>query len=148
MLKKRSSRGSVAIELGIAALIFVAMLAFGLNICISMIGYSLTDRACRDAARSAAQGTSQSEATQRAQRILRTYERSSPYFRNLTVDSITYTDFDGAPQAGETPFVTVVASAQSDLPCPVDFFGSQAFPRVLQFRKSYTFPIVKLNVPL
>lgn len=143
----RRQTGSLAVELGVAVLIMIFIVAFSLNICMAMIGYTMNDRACRDAARSAAQGANLTEATTRANRILVTYQKSLPLFRNLKVDSITYTDFGGLPPAGVAPFVTVTTSAISNVPCPVTLFGSSAFGAgTMQFRKSYTFPIVKLTV--
>lgn len=142
----RRATGSSAIELSVAALIMIAIVAFALNICIALIGYTLNDRACRDACRSAAQGANATEARQRATQILKSYQKSDPFFRNLTVDSVTYTDFAGSPPAGISPFVTVITSAKSDVPCPLAIFGKDVFGSSLQFRKSYTFPIVRLTV--
>ncbi len=145
----RSARGSSAVELGIAVLVMIAVVAFGLNISMAMIGYTTNDRACRDAARSAAQGATVAEAIERAQRILSTYKNTgNPFFKNLAIDSLTYTDFSGAPPAGVSPFVKVVTSASSDIPCPVNIFGNNVFGNSLKFRKQYTFPIVKLTVKL
>ena len=144
----RSNRGSTAIELGAAALIMIGIVAFGLNVCMAMIGYTLNDRACRDAARSAAQGENLPEALQRANRILTTYRKSSPFFRLADRATVSYTDFGGTPPAGVSPFVTVTTTASSDMPCPINLFGNNVFGSSMQFRKSYTFPIVRLTVPL
>lgn len=144
----RSNRGSTAIELGAAALIMISLVAFGLNICIAMIGYTMNDRACRDAARSAAQAATTTEATTRASRILASYRGSSPLFKQLRLSQVTYTDFGGTPPDGVAPFVTVTTVAESDVPCAVNVFGKNVFGDKMQFRRSYTFPIVKLTVPL
>lgn len=144
----RSKRGSTAIELGAAAMIMIALVAFGLNICIAMMGYTMNDRACRDAARAAAQAPTLSEANTRASRILASYKGSSPLFKQLVMTNLTYTDFGGTPPEGVAPFVTVTTRAQSDVPCAINVFGKDVFGNSMQFRRSYTFPIVKLTVPL
>lgn len=145
--RTRNAKGSAAFELGIAALIMIGIIAFGLNICFAMIGYTMNDRACRDAARSAAQGANFVEATQRANRILASYRGSSPLFRNLTLDPVLYVDFGGNPPPGQAPFVRVTTTAQSDVPCAINLFGNNVFGSSMQYRRSYTFPIVKLTTP-
>lgn len=145
--KIRLESGSAAFELVAASLIMISVVAFALNVCMALIAYTTNDRACRDAARSAAQGASVSEATQRASRILLGYSGSAA-LRNLRLERIDYNDFAGRPPSGVSPFVKVITSAECAIPCPISVFGNDVFRPSLQIRKVYTFPIVKLTVPL
>lgn len=144
----RSKNGSAAMELCAGASILIAMTAFTLNVCIAMMSYGINERACRDAARAAAQGSTSAEAFQLANAIVKTYNSGNSLLTPVLVSNVSFNDFGGHPPDGISPFVTVTTSSVAKLPAPVEIFGNRVFGTNLSVRKQYTFPIVKLNVPL
>jgi Flp pilus assembly protein TadG len=144
---KRNNKGSAAIEIAAGALVTIIIVAFALNICLILIHYDVNDQTCRDAARAAAQGSSQSEAQALAQTVIRAHNTANNFLSPIAVSGFVYTDFGGQPPAGTSPFVTVATTSLVNTPVPMDLFGATLFSRVLTVRKSYTFPIVRLNAP-
>jgi Flp pilus assembly protein TadG len=112
----------------------------------AIMAFGMTDRACRDAARAAAQGSNPTEARQLANAIIGTYANSSGVLTSPRIESVTYTDFGGHPPDGSSPFVTVTTSASARVLAPLSFFGHDLLSSSFPMRKTYTFPIVKLDV--
>lgn len=145
--KTRSQKGTAFIDLALASGLMIAMAIFSLNICIMIMTYGVNDRACRDAARAAAQGTSATEAEKLARTILRAYQRSnSNFLAQPTIQRIVYNDFGGNPPAGISPVVSVTTVASAKLPAPLEFFGKQIGSDRFSMTKSYTFPVVRMNI--
>lgn len=144
--RERNARGSAAFELAAGSTIVIAIVALSLNICFAMMSYGINDRACRDAARAAAQGGSRQEATQLANAIIRSYNTNNGVLAPIVVDQLSYNDFGGNPPAEQSPFVTVVTRTTAKLPAPIELLGQRIFGTTLPVRKQYSFPIVKLTV--
>lgn len=143
----RSQKGTAFVDLAFASGLMIAMAIFCLNICVMMMTYGVNDRACRDAARAAAQGTNAVEAEKLARTILRTYQRSTGNFlAPPTIQRIVYNDFGGNPPAGVSPIVSVTTVASAKLPAPLEFFGKQISGDRFTMAKSYTFPVVRMNI--
>lgn len=145
----RNQKGSAIIDLGFACLSLIILAIFGLNMCFALVSFSLTDRACRDAARAAAQASTPGQATQLAQAVLRSYKSPSTLMVvQPTLAGIQFTDFGGNPPAGKSPFVAVTTRSTVKMPAPVQVFGQNVFSGTIPMQKTYIFPIVKLNVPV
>lgn len=145
--RSRKRRGSVAFELAAGALLTLAIVAFSLNICFSMIAYGVNDHACRDAARAAAQGTTPAEAFLMANAIVKNYNNTAAGMTPITLVTVLYADFNGTPPAGVAPTVTVTTRSSSKLPAPIAIFGKQVFGSEMPVQKKYVFPIVRLKAP-
>lgn len=143
---RRKAGGFAALELAAGSLIMIGVIAMALNVCFAMLSYGGNDRACRDAARAAAQGTTLTEATQLANAIITTYKSNNSILSQITVTNLDYKDFAGNPPSGVSPTVSVTTRATVNLPAPVEFFGQNIFGKSIPVQKTYTFPIVRLNV--
>lgn len=145
--KTRNAKGSGLGELAAAALVLIVVALFALDIGTAMMCFNVNDRACRDAARAAAQGSSQTEATNLAQQIIKSYPQFGPLARNITVLGVNYVDFGGTPPAGESPYVSVTTRMDCRSVVPISLFGIETIKAQFPVTKTYTFPIVKLKVP-
>lgn len=143
----RRAGGSAALELAIGSLITITVVAFALNTCFAMLAYGINDRACRDAARAAAQGGTQLEAFNMAKTAVKSYNSTTGMLSAIAVSSFQYNDFAGNPPENVSPFVTVVTSGSVQLPAVLKVFGKNIFNPSIPIKKSYTFPIVRLTVP-
>lgn len=145
----RSQKGSCMIDLGFACLALIVLAVFGMNMCFALVSFSMTDRACRDAARAAAQASNRTQAQQLAQAVLRSYKsQSSLMVTQPLLQSLDFTDFGGNPPSGQSPFVRVTTFSSVRMPAPVRVFGQNVFSATIPLRKTYVFPIVKVNVPV
>ncbi|MBX9688105.1 MAG: hypothetical protein K2X27_15465 [Candidatus Obscuribacterales bacterium] len=142
----RKNSGSMFVEIGAGALVTISMMALALNACFAMLAYGINDRACRDAARAAAQQDTFASASNIARIVVSGFNRNASLMGAIQVDNVTYTDFGGNPPQDKSPFVTVTTHANVKMPAPIEFFGHDIFSGSLPVRKTYTFPIVRLNV--
>ncbi len=145
--KVRNSKGTGLAEVAIASLILIGMALFSLNIGTAMISYGVNDRACRDAARAAAQGGSLTESQNLASQILRSYAQNGNLLRTPALIGVKYNDFSGNPPEGVSPFVTVTTRMDARSIAPFSLFGAEVVKASFPVTKTYTFPIVKLTVP-
>lgn len=142
----RNPQGTVLAELSIGCLVAVSIAMFGLDIGTAMVCYGQNDRACRDAARAAAQGSTQLEAQNLANSIVKTFANPSGLITSPKVVSVQYSDFNGTPPDGVSPFVTVTTVSTAKPIAPFSLFGKNVINGTFPLRKTYTFPIVRLNV--
>lgn len=142
----RKQQGTLLVDLSVACIIVIAFAVLALDCGGAIMAFGITDRACRDAARAAAQGSSPTEARQLANSVIRTYASSSGILSSPRIENVTYTDFGGHPPDGSSPFVTVTTSANARVLAPLSFFGRDVLAGNFPMRKTYTFPIVKLDV--
>jgi hypothetical protein len=116
---------------------------------VMIFGAFLNDRACRDAARAAAQGKTITQATQLAQAVLVAHKQTNSFLTSPSLQTpIVYQDFGGNPPNPQTsPYVQVTTLTTANLPfLPINFL-SNAFTQDKQmtFKQTYTFPIVRVN---
>jgi hypothetical protein len=137
------------IEICISAFLMVAIAAFGLDLTLIMIGLSICDTACRDAARAAAQQSTSAKAIQAAQSQLQVHSTDGYWITQPTLVStaspnFVYNDYGGNPPTNVSPYVTVTTTASVRCPAPIFFFGASFVKGgMIQFTRSYTFPIIK-----
>jgi Flp pilus assembly protein TadG len=142
----RRSSGSAMVELAAGSILIICVALFALDIGTAMVCFGVNDRACRDAARAAAQGSTATEAKTLANSIVQTFQTNSALISSPQVVNVTYNDFNGTPPAGVSPFVTVTTTATARPIAPFNIFGAQAIAKSFPVRKTYAFPIVKLTV--
>lgn len=143
---RRNAKGSSLAEVAIASIILIVMALFALNIGTALVCFGLNDRACRDAARAAAQGQTKIEAENLAKQILQSYKQNGTLATTPILLGVKYTDFDGNPPDGTSPFVTVTTRMTAHSMTPLSLFGSPIVGKKFPLTKTYTFPIVKLKV--
>ncbi|MBX9669443.1 MAG: hypothetical protein K2X93_17610 [Candidatus Obscuribacterales bacterium] len=143
----RRQQGTAFAEVAVVGFIMTLVLAFILDIAIALMAFSVVDRACRDAARAAAQGQSRDEARQMAAAIANDHLSASPLVTAPIVTNVVYEDFGGDPSPDQCPFVEVTTSATASVPAPLFLFGTSGTNRPLTLAKRYRFPIVKLKMP-
>jgi len=109
----------------------------------------MNDTACRDAARAAAQGNSQTQATSLAQAILVSHKQVNSYLGSPVLQTpIIYQDYNGSPPDTQTsPYIQLTTRTQVTLPIRFFSFLSQMFTsdQNLTFTATYMFPIVRVK---
>lgn len=143
----RRTIGSGLAEIAFATVILITLAIFTVDIGGAMVCYGVNDRACRDAARAAAQGSSEVEARRMAGQILQSYAINSPLINSPALQQLVYRDFNGDPPPGTSATVTVTTSAAAHPVAAIGLLGADIIGKDFSVRKSYTFPIVKLSVP-
>lgn len=143
---QRSNKGTGMAEVALGTIIMTAMSIFSLDVGTVIYAYSNTDRACRDAARAAAQGTSAVEAMNLARAILKDHAVNSGLISAPRIKSLVYDDLGGNPPPGVSPTVTVTTTAIAKMPAPITLLGSNLGAGSFTVAKEYTFPIVKLKL--
>lgn len=148
---RRKAQGTSLVELGAIGGLFIIMTLFSLNIGMLALGGSANERACRDAARAAAQGTSRDNALALARASLRAHPADGYFVTTSTLDTVNfvYEDFAGEAPPNVSPFVQVTTSNDVRIPAPFLFPSAQSGGNsTVHFTKTYTFPIVKVQLYL
>jgi hypothetical protein len=148
--QKRKSGQSLA-ELGVVGGLFVMISMLSLNIGLAALGSSSNERACRDAARAAAQGNNTDQAIRLAQASLLAHSADGYFVTRSTLSSsdFVYEDFGGDPPPNTSPYVQVTTTNQVRIPAPFLFpTGQTGSNGLITFRNTYTFPIVKVQLYL
>jgi Flp pilus assembly protein TadG len=145
----RSQRGTLVLELTASAFLFTFFAIMAVHVGVMIFGAFLNDRACRDAARAAAQGKTIGQATQLAQAVLVAHKQTNSFLTSPSLQTpIVYQDFGGNPPNPQTsPYVQVTTSTTANLPfLPINFLsGVFTQDKQLTFKQTYTFPIVRIN---
>jgi len=144
--RRRGEKGALIVELTAALFLMTFFVILAIHIGIIIYGAFLNDRACRDAARAAAQAKTQAVATQNAQAVLVSHKQAGNYLSSpsLTVPIV----YQGnSPNAQTSPYVQVTTTTQVTLPFPAMNFLTQIFnaDSTYKFTQTYTFPIVLVN---
>jgi Flp pilus assembly protein TadG len=149
--RRRRYAGTSFIEVAFSAIVISIMVLFTLDIGILLMAYSITDRACRDACRAAAQGAGTNEsaqlinATARADAALAQYKSPGGGLVISGPERDTSVDTDGVfwqnPQGGTNNFVRVTTKSTIKVPVPVLLGGIDMGKDGVVVRKQYTFPI-------
>ena len=148
---QRRNKGSTTVDLAITSMLMIVVGALGSNLTLLIYGGTINDSVCRDAARAAAAQVTPSLALAAAQSQLKAhatdgYFISQPTLKSAASPDFVYNDYNGAPPADTSPFVTVTTSVHVRLPAPIVFFGMKLNNNCsVQFVRRYTFPIVKVK---
>lgn len=150
--KRRRCRGASLVEVAIIGTLLVAVALFSLDIGILVLGSSVNDKACRDAARAAAQASDSTNALKLAQASLKSHKTDGYFITQPAIDmtNFTYQDFAGNAPPDTSPFVEVTTSNTVRVPAPIFFFGAQfgGTNGTFTFRNTYNFPIVRTTLYL
>jgi hypothetical protein len=125
--------------------VLLVIVMFCLDVCILAIGSGLNERACRDAARMAAQSPNYAGSLVLAQTAVKAYTGDGYFVTTPTVDptKFVYNDFSGNPPSDTSPYVTVTTSCKVLIPAPIFVYGLNfSNGSTMTFTKTYTFPIV------
>lgn len=151
-IRCHSNRGSSIIELGTISSMLVVIAVFCANIGILALGSSINDRACRDAARSAAQASNYATALQMAEAALVAHQADGYFITSpqITASGFVYQDYGGNPPSNTSPYVQVTTTNQVRVPAPLFYMGGAVFgPNgTITCTRTYNFPIVKTTLYL
>lgn len=143
--------GHTLIELSMLAVLFVVMSVLSLDVGYVIMGSQLNDRACRDAARAAAEADNYAGALDLAQTAVIAHRGDGYFVSSPTVEAsdFVYQDFSGSPPPNTSPYVSVTTSCNIRIPAPIFFLGAEfGSSGTMNFRKTYVFPIVKTQLYL
>lgn len=143
-MRLRTKKGGAILELSIIAVLLVVIALFCVDVLILALGSGLNERACRDAARMAAQATNYADSLILAQTAVKCYRGDGYFVTNPSVDTsdFVYNDFGGSPPPDTSPFVRVSTSSQVRIPAPIFVYGLNFGNGSMSFKKTYTFPII------
>jgi hypothetical protein len=147
-LRARDEKGSLVFELSAFAFLFLVFALLSVHTSVMLYGAFFNDRACRDAARAAADATTADQATTYAKAILKSHGAAGSYLSQPVLQPIVWTDYAGSPPAQTSPSVTVTTSTTATLPFrPLSFLGKGTVlaDGTVVFTQSYTFPLIKLK---
>lgn len=142
----RKSSGNVSIEFAVALPMIALVLCLVVNLTITLLSGRANDQACRDAARAAAQ----CDDAQTALAAARAAAAGHVFFGRtprIIAEQFSYDTNGGVPlpNTGAGPTVRVVTAFKADLPFIARFYGAGFDTDTLEFKREYTFPIMKLK---
>ncbi|MBS1954841.1 MAG: hypothetical protein JST89_11685 [Cyanobacteria bacterium SZAS-4] len=142
----RSNRASVLLELSCSCFMMLVFTILSADLGVLIYGAEFNDRACRDAARAAAQGQDAQQSARLIRAILKAHRGDGNYITAPTLQNVVYNDYGGNPPPQVAPFVSVTTSTVAKAPfAPLVFFQGPVFLEngSFKFSQTYTFPIVK-----
>ncbi len=148
--RTRTAHGSNLAELGAIIAIMTVIVLFCINAAVVFMAGSINDRACRDAARAAAQASTSTSAQQQAAAALKSYTSNNSFVGSpaLSSSDFVYEDYAGNPPADTSPFVSVTTTLTAKIPAPA-FWGMQfGQSGNINMKQTYSFPIVKTQLYL
>jgi hypothetical protein len=147
--QRRSRSGSLVLELTACTFLFTFFAIMAVHVGVMIFGAFVNDRACRDAARAAAQGKTPAQATQLASAVLVSHQQLNSFLTSPALQTpIVYQDFGGSPPNPQTsPYVQVTTTTTATLPfMPINFITAVFNnDKTAVFSQTYTFPIVRVN---
>lgn len=140
----RLVQGGAILEFAIISVLLVLISLFCLDVLTLALGSGLNERACRDAARMAAQATNYADSLVLAQTATKAYKGDGYFIGSPTVDtaSFVYNDYGGSPPTDTSPYVQVTTVCQVRIPAPIFVYGLNFSGGNMSFQKVYTFPII------
>lgn len=148
----RSQHGMGSAELASSCMILVVVTLLCLNMSVTMLASLNNERACRDAARAAAQTDNFDDALKAAQAAVTSYQGDGYFVTTPTVEtSLThYEDFSGMPPTpDQLPYVRITTKTTVRVPAPIIFFNAKmGNGETMTFYRECTFPIVRTKLYL
>jgi hypothetical protein len=147
----RRQKGHLMFELPMAAFFIILIALITANMSLLLWGINFNDRACRDAARSAAQGSDYDSALKLAKASLKAHKADGFMIEQpeLSAGDFVYEDFGGTAPSDISPYVKVKTTTRVRVPAPILLLG--LFPTSNGFMNAnciYCFPIVKFKLKL
>jgi Flp pilus assembly protein TadG len=146
--QRRRSWGTISLEMAIASIFLVIFGLLGADIGYSLYGADFNDRACRDAARAAAQCNNSNSATNKVNAILQAHQCNGAFISGPVLDNFVYEDYSVDVQpANSSPFVTVTTHTRINMPFCIGFQGVSYVSKGsgYTFTQSYTFPLLSVH---
>lgn len=151
----KRQNGSALVEFSAFSFLFFVFAILAIHISVALYGAYFNNRACRDAARAAAQaenttpGAGVIQATKLAASVLKAHSTAGTFLQTPTLSApIVYQDYGGSYTPLTPPYVQVTTSTVATLPFrPLSFLaaGTVLQDGHLTFTKTYTFPIVRVK---
>jgi hypothetical protein len=141
-------RGHLSFEVPAVSILFLVFSFLSADMGYLLYGADFNDRACRDAARAAAQSSSLTEAMKKTTAVLQSHQGNAFVMSGpVLYGPVVYQDFGGSPPAQTSPFVTVTTTTTINLPfAPIRFDGATFGANGnMAFTQSYTYPIVRFK---
>jgi len=148
---RRHGAGHSIIEFAVAVGMITVMALLCTNIGLLIMAAGVNDKACRDAARAAAQCSNYTNALKAARAALKGHPTDGYFVSTpLMNDSdLVYEDYAGNPPVDTSPYVSVTTTTVVKIPAPFLMYGARFGAGGTQtFRRTYTFPIVKTTLYL
>lgn len=148
---RRDRCGQLVVELVVACLLFLPISILGFCTIVCEIATSINDRACRDAARAAADASDFATALKKAQAVMVSHSTSGPLYgpAKLDVSKFVFEDYIGTPPPNALPYVSVTTVMPCVIPAPIRLFSEQIGDKqTVNFTRTYRFPIIKLKLYL
>lgn len=148
----RSASGVSCLEIAITAVLLLVVCAIGLDSTLIILAMMQNDLACRDATRAGARQSTPDKALQAAQAQLKIhtadgYWISQPALTSQSAPDFIFNDFGNNPPPQTSPYITVTTSTVIKCPVPIFFFGADFMhDGSITYRRSYTFPIIKVKL--
>jgi hypothetical protein len=145
---KERRKGHLSFEVPVMSMLFLVFSFLSADMGYVLYGADFNDRACRDAARAAAQSTNLTEAIKKVNAVLQSHKGNPLVMSGPALyGPVVYQDFGGAPPAQTSPFVTVTTTTTINLPFnPIRFDGATfGASGNMSFTQSYTYPIVRFK---
>lgn len=149
---RRRSGGMQTAELACSCFILLAVTWLCLNISVALLASCNNERACRDAARAAAQADNFTDALKMAQAAAASYPGDGYFVSTPTIEvpQTFYEDYYGQPPSAlHLPYVQVTTKMTVRFPAPIMFFAAKMGDGgTMTFYRQCTFPIVRTRLYL
>lgn len=157
-MRSRSNKGQLALEFAATVIFLLAFTLITVDMGFLLYGACINDKACRDAARAAAQAKDATTALSLANAAINSQRLNGDTLSSAIVSrpvipagGLTYQDYGGQrPPAGGllpnvSPFVRVTTQCTSRLPFAPPAILGNVLPNSLVFQQTYTYPIVNIR---
>lgn len=145
---EQRTEGYLSFEIPAVSMLFLVFAFLSADMGYVLYGADFNDRACRDAARAAAQTTNLTDAIKKVNAVLQSHKGNALVMSGPSLyGPVVYQDFGGSPPAQTSPFVQVTTTTTINLPfSPIHFDGATfGASGNMSFTQSYTFPIVRFK---
>lgn len=148
----RRQKGHLMFELPFASFFIILIALITANLSLLLWGINFNDRACRDAARSAAQGSDYDTALKLAKASMKAHRADGFMIGQpqISVGDFVFEDFGGSAPADNSPYVKVKTTTSVRIPAPILLLGlaPTSSNGMMTATCIYCFPIVKFKLKL
>ncbi|PWU00204.1 MAG: hypothetical protein C5B53_04415 [Candidatus Melainabacteria bacterium] len=147
VIKMRSIRGQVSLEVTVIAILLVIFVTLSFNIFVAVWGFTILDSAARDAARAAGAMPTRPAALVAAQQAALAHQTDGYFIGQPRIED-DERDFrfvenpNGTRPSSGSPFVAVTMRSTIRLPVPIDVFGLQFLTGPYDYTRTYVYPIM------
>src|SRR6516162_1312165 len=114
---KQRGLGYLSFEIPVVSMLFLVFAFLSADMGYVLYGADFNDRACRDAARSAAQASNLAAAIKKVNAVLQSHKGNAMVMSGPSLlGPVVYQDYGGSPPAQTSPYVTVTTTTTINLP--------------------------------